>query len=180
MSLTRRDFNKLALAWHLGTRDVDHGREFIMKLSRACGSHEFQITTDGQASFWRRQRNKWLNQVDWMDAPGAAKGATVINELSVITSGRAATLYVFFDDRAALPPWLAAQFTDTGWDIGLDEGRSPERDLSTDTGPGRSVDTVFSVWKRTLDGPGSVTLGAMVDTSSGKAMYGIAAKADDR
>jgi transposase-like protein/IS1 family transposase len=45
--------NKLALAWHVGTRDVDHGREFIMKLSRACGCREFQITTDGWQPYKR-------------------------------------------------------------------------------------------------------------------------------
>src|SRR5947209_7256632 len=39
--------NKLALVWHVGARDVDQGREFLIKLSRACGSHDFQITTDG-------------------------------------------------------------------------------------------------------------------------------------
>ena len=69
--------------------------------------YSFQISTDGQASFWRRQRNKWLQQVDWMDAPGAAKGATVINELRVITSGRTAKLYVngqFFRQVKGQPP----------------------------------------------------------------------------
>jgi ferric-dicitrate binding protein FerR (iron transport regulator) len=132
--------------------------------------------------------HQW-NGLDGRGLPEFLRGADYVMPFNVdkhsreivvtVTLARAATLYVFFDDRAAVPPWLAGQFTDTGWDIGLDEGRSPERDLSTDTGPGRSIDTVFSVWKRTLDGPGSVTLGAMVDTSSGKAMYGIAAKVDD-
>ncbi len=56
--------------------------------------YSFQVSTEGQASFWRRQRDKWLNQVSWQDAPGAAKGANVINELRVITNGRTAKLYV--------------------------------------------------------------------------------------
>jgi hypothetical protein len=69
--------------------------------------YSFQVSTDGQASFWRRQRDKWLNQVGWQDAPGAEKGATVINELRVITRGRAAKLYVngqFFKQVKGQPP----------------------------------------------------------------------------
>ena len=46
-------FNKLALAWHLGSRDADNGEEFLTKLSRACGSKEFQITTDGWSPYKR-------------------------------------------------------------------------------------------------------------------------------
>ncbi len=94
-----------------------------------------------------------------------------------VSVARAATLYVLFDDRAEVPAWLAGQFTDTGLDVGLDEGPSPEKDLAVDAGPGRSIDTVFSVWGRDLDGPATVTLGAMVDKGPGKAMYGIAAVA---
>jgi hypothetical protein len=56
--------------------------------------YSFQVSTEGQASFWRRQRGRWLSQVGWHDAPGAEKGATVINELRVITSGKTAKLYV--------------------------------------------------------------------------------------
>jgi len=56
--------------------------------------YSFQVSTEGQASFWRRQRGRWLNQVSWRDAPGAEKGATVINELRVITSGKTAKLYI--------------------------------------------------------------------------------------
>ena len=97
-----------------------------------------------------------------------------------VTLARPAILYVFFDHRARRPDWLTRQFTDTGWNIGLDEGKSPEKNLTTRTGPGRSIDTVFSVWKRELDGPGTVTLGSMIDRNHGKAMYGIAAKARRR
>jgi transposase-like protein/IS1 family transposase len=38
--------NKLVLAWHVGARDYDDGQQFILKLARACGNHDFQITTD--------------------------------------------------------------------------------------------------------------------------------------
>jgi hypothetical protein len=69
--------------------------------------YSFQVNTEGEASFWRRQRDKWLNQVGWQDAPGVAKGATVINELRVITSGRTAKLYIngqFFKQVKGQPP----------------------------------------------------------------------------
>ena len=41
--------NKLALAWHVGARDIYDGELFVGKLARACGNPDFQITTDG----WR-------------------------------------------------------------------------------------------------------------------------------
>src|SRR5437879_446038 len=47
------------------------------------GYYAFQVSPDGRASFWRRQRGRWLNQVSERAAPGAEKGATVINELRV-------------------------------------------------------------------------------------------------
>jgi hypothetical protein len=133
--------------------------------------------------------HQW-NGLDRKGLPEALRGADYVmpfnadkrsREIEVtVTLARAATLYVFFDDRAEVPPWLAEQFTDTGWDIGLDEGLSPERVLTTGEGPGQSIDTVFSVWKRELASAGSVTLGAMIDVMSGKAMYGIAATAKNR
>jgi hypothetical protein len=69
--------------------------------------YSFQVSTEGQASFWRRQRGKWLNQVSWQDAQGAEKGATVINELRVITGGKGAKLYVngqLFKEVKGQPP----------------------------------------------------------------------------
>ena len=34
----------------------------------------FEIAPNGKASVWRRQRGKWLAQVDWQDAANANKG----------------------------------------------------------------------------------------------------------
>jgi hypothetical protein len=84
----------------------------------ACGSvifwaidfdnyYSFQISPEGQASFWRRQRGKWLNQVSSQDAQGIEKGATVINELRVITKGKTAKLFIngtLFRDVKGQPP----------------------------------------------------------------------------
>jgi hypothetical protein len=69
--------------------------------------YSFQVSTEGQASFWRRQRGRWLNQVSWQDAAGAEKGATVINELRLITSGKTARLYIngkLFKEVKGQPP----------------------------------------------------------------------------
>ena len=45
--------NKLALAWHLGHRDFLDGEAFVLKLARACGNHDFQVTTDGWTPYKR-------------------------------------------------------------------------------------------------------------------------------
>jgi hypothetical protein len=69
--------------------------------------YAFQVSTDGQASFWRRQRGRWLNQVSWQNAQGIEKGATVINELRVITKGKTAKLFIngtLFKDVKGQPP----------------------------------------------------------------------------
>lgn len=89
-----------------------------------------------------------------------------------------ATLYVLYSDSLPVPEWLIRDFVDTGCDIGLDEAKNrfvPTR--QTDVGPGRSVDTVFSVWKRNVPEPTTITLGAVQVPvgREGYNMYGIAA-----
>jgi hypothetical protein len=125
------------------------------------------------------------NAVDPAGLPAFLRGADYImpfNSDKVMTDlqvtvevARPATLYIFYDDRAKPPPWLSGKFTDTGVDIGLDEA-PPGIGSSLDRGPGRSIDTVFSVWRCELGGGGSIQLGAMVPSKLGRrAMYGIAA-----
>ncbi|WP_197526739.1 FecR domain-containing protein [Botrimarina colliarenosi] len=87
-----------------------------------------------------------------------------------------AELYVFFDNRVAIPDWLLADYEDTGVDIGLDEDAwfgNPE--FSVASGPGESIDNVFSVWKRPFRRGQVVTLGSMGVGREARAMYGIAA-----
>src|SRR5688500_15429600 len=43
--------SKLALAWHLGTRDATQTCTFVEKLARACNGSNFQITTDGWSPY---------------------------------------------------------------------------------------------------------------------------------
>jgi hypothetical protein len=54
----------------------------------------FELAPNGKASVWRRQRGKWLEQVDWKDVAGAATGDGGTNELRVVTKGNEATLFV--------------------------------------------------------------------------------------
>jgi hypothetical protein len=95
-----------------------------------------------------------------------------------VTLLRPATLYVFLSDTVKPPAWLKKDFVDAGKKIGLDEG--PNRfkpNLELDVGAGRSIDTVFSIWKREIHAPTTITLGAVErpNSTDGFNMYGIAA-----
>jgi hypothetical protein len=86
----------------------------------------FEIAPNGKASVWRRQRGKWLAQVNWQDASGANKGDGAVNELRVTTVAGDATFYVNgteFQKVSGSPP-------DNGQQIGLFAG-SPEKDAAT-------------------------------------------------
>ncbi len=99
-------------------------------------------------------------------------------EMTVTLAG-AAELYVFWDDRAPIAGWLKRDFEDTRMDVGLDEGPSfgKRTAMVTERGPGRSIDTRFSVWRRRSTEAGEVRLGALGVRSDAYAMYGVAAKA---
>ena len=62
---------------------------------------------------------------------------------------------MLFDDRVPPPEWLKRDFVDTSWDIGSDEGY-PDRDIGTSSGEGKSIDHVFSVWRRDVTEPTTV------------------------
>lgn len=92
--------------------------------------------------------------------------------------GVPAVLYVFLSDDVPAPAWLTKDFVDTSVDIGLDETRTQYKPKhSTEDGPGRSVDTVFSVWRREVPEATTVTLGPIQAQRGrdGFNMYGIAA-----
>jgi len=60
----------------------------------------FEYAPNGKASVWRRQRGRWLEQVDWRDVEGAEQGDDSVNELRVVTRGDRATLYFNGDEFA--------------------------------------------------------------------------------
>jgi hypothetical protein len=76
---------------------------------------------------------------------------------------------------------LSKSFTDTGWDIGIDEGYD-DVDVNTAIGAGRSIENSCSVWVMEVSAPSTVLLGSLRDTQIELhprdvelAMYGIVA-----
>lgn len=86
----------------------------------------FELAPNGKASVWRRQRGKWLTQVDWEDAPSANKGDGATNELRVTTAGDDATFYVNGTEFKK----MSGSAPDDGQQIGLFAG-SPDKDAAT-------------------------------------------------
>ncbi len=81
----------------------------------------FELAPNGKASVWRRQRGKWLAQVNWKDAKDANKGDGAINELRVTTIGSQATVYVNsteFEKLTGSPP-------DNGQQVGIFAASAP-------------------------------------------------------
>jgi len=75
----------------------------------------FELAPNGKASVWRRQRGKWLAQVNWKAVEGANIGDGAINELRVTTIGSQATFYVNgteFEQLTGSPP-------DNGQQVGV-------------------------------------------------------------
>lgn len=129
------------------------------------------------------REHEW-NGVDESGIPTELQGADYIMTFNadkaashfevVLTVGRPARVYVLFDDRGAKPKWLKTGFEETDLRIGVDEGPTTNHlDYDIATGPGTSVDHVFSIWSRDLLEPGDVTLGPRFGGHS-RSMYGIA------
>jgi hypothetical protein len=82
----------------------------------------FEIAPNGRASVWRRQRGRWLAQIDWADAEDANEGDGGINELRVTTVGSDATFYVNGTEFGTLP----GSPPENGQQIGLFAGSPNE------------------------------------------------------
>jgi hypothetical protein len=76
------------------TDPVEAKAGLIFWYSDVNNFYVFELAPNGMASVWRRQRGKWLAQVDWRVAEGANKGDGAINELRVTAVGSTATFYV--------------------------------------------------------------------------------------
>jgi hypothetical protein len=94
---------------------------------------------------------------------------------------RPAVLYVFLDVRVPPPDWLIRDFHDTGDEIGQDNGPfyahryKKFANYDRGVGPGKSIDEVFSVWKRIIPKPGIVKLGPNAGETWESGMYAFAA-----
>jgi ferric-dicitrate binding protein FerR (iron transport regulator) len=132
-------------------------------------------------------RNYEWNGLDEAGIPEFLRGADYIlpfnddkgKKLEITLSvGRPATVYIMFDDRGKPPKWLQRDFVDTGFDIGMDEDQGPPGNMrptaTTGRGPGKSVDYVFSIWKREVNVPGQIVLGSREGARGSRSMYGIA------
>ncbi len=143
---------------------------------------------DDDAQAYVDRPHQW-NGLDAGGLPGFLRGADYImpfnddklaNNLEIIVEmARPATVYVFLDDRERKPPsWLTESFSDTGINIGLDEGSWPDPSrFSVEKGAGQSINHVFSVWSREVERGESIRLGALPGAKPNRAMYGIAAVA---
>jgi regulation of enolase protein 1 (concanavalin A-like superfamily) len=108
--------------------------------------YSLQVSTDGQAAVWRRQKGKWLNQVAWQDFASVRKTAETVNELRVTTAGNKAKLFIngkLFKEVKGQPPAGGSQ-------IGL-LGCSPNKvsaavqfDNFVVTGPGEATPPVVA------------------------------------
>lgn len=98
--------------------------------------------------------HQW-NGLDAAGLPPALRGADYLMTFNAdkwatdyqmqVNLTRAATVYVFVDNRAAPPAWLEQRFEDTGWDIGLDEGwRSADGRQYTLSRLGQLVEAPFA------------------------------------
>jgi hypothetical protein len=101
-----------------------------------------------------------------------------------------ADIYVLIDKRFPIPDWLAADFVQTGFDVGIDLGtgygkgheETPPLGMSVrrvlGKGPGKSVDVPVSIWKREVRESREIRFGPVpADTlPPGRgSMYGILA-----
>ncbi|MEN1678291.1 MAG: FecR domain-containing protein [Planctomycetota bacterium] len=141
-------------------------------------------------AFADRGYHQW-NGISEVGMPDYLKGADYVLGFSnlkydrdyemYITLGQPANLYVFWDERIAVPGWLKGGFVCTEDKIGLDEGphvderhRVLQRKFPG-LGPGRSIDQVFTVWKRVVTEPSTVTCGYNSKRRAAFQMYGVAA-----
>ena len=140
-------------------------------------------------AFVDREGHQW-NGVDLSGMPDYLIGGDLVKTFNndkyddsirlQVKVAAACKLYVLFDDRLPVAGWLKEEFEDTGDNIGLDNGPffsngETHNKGPSGIGPGQSIDDVCSVWVKTIDGPGMVTLGATEAPISEPNMYGIVA-----
>jgi ferric-dicitrate binding protein FerR (iron transport regulator) len=150
----------------------------------------YRIVRDGldeDAAAFVDRNHQW-NGVDSTGLPACLSGIDYVMTFNddkfvdgfamTVDVVRPAALYVFLSDQVPVPEWLRVSFRETGLKIGLDSARSRYKPrLTTGVGPGVSIDTTFSVWRRDVPEPGTVVLGGVAPAADreGFNMYGVAA-----
>lgn len=141
-------------------------------------------------AFVDRLHHEW-NGVDERGIPAYLVGGDYVktfnddkrtDDLEVsVTLDQPATLYVLWCQRISPPAWLREEFQDTHDTIGVDEGYHVFDDGTVHdkgqpgVGPGESVDSVHTVWRRLVTKPGVVQLGPTESLGWDLNMYGIVA-----
>jgi hypothetical protein len=108
---------------------VDSGNSFVGLVFWYIDDSNFytlEVDADGYASVWRRQKGRWLSQVDWVKVDGLNSGDGSTNELRVVTKGKMASYYLngkLFREAMGLPP-------DNGQQVGT-IASSPKKGVAT-------------------------------------------------
>ena len=85
-----------------------------------------EFDANKSASIWRKQRGKWLKQIDWTKVSYLRGGDKATNQLRVVTVGKQASFYINgtkFNQIQGVPP-------DNGQEIGV-IASSPEKGAAT-------------------------------------------------
>ncbi|MEX2171738.1 MAG: FecR domain-containing protein [Pirellulales bacterium] len=180
---------------HGGPRNRTSGSSIFLdvddNISQRLGAKFYRIVPGGLAEdvpAYVDRQHEW-NGVDQSGIPEFLLGADYVMPFNedkwaptlevTLQIGQPAVLFVFLTNKAHVPDWLKADFVDTGLKIGLDEHAefsNPVYEVAS--GPGEKVDTIFSIWKREVPAPTSITLGSVRQiprSGWGYCMYGIAA-----
>lgn len=77
----------------------------------------YTVETDasGNASIWRKQRGKWLEQINWTKVPTLHIGDGAMNRLRVVTKGNTATFYI----NGQMFKGITGQPPENGQEIGV-------------------------------------------------------------
>jgi FecR-like protein len=154
----------------------------------------YEIVPEGMRedakAFVDRLHHEW-NGVDKKGIPGYLLGGDYVKTFNddknagdielFVKLSQPATLYVLWCKRIPPPTWLREEFEDTGDQIGVDEGRHVFGDGTVHNrdgpgvGPGVSIDSIHSIWRRRVTKPGTVRLGPTETPGWDLNMYGIVA-----
>jgi hypothetical protein len=80
-------------------------------------------------------------------------------QLTVVLA-QPANLYLLIDNRVPPPAWLVRDFVDTSLEVGLDEVHR-HVNIGALAGSGKSLDQIYSVWRREVPEASAVVLGPL-------------------